>query len=140
MRIINKKQKKFTGGTRSEVEKVCLNCGKPYLTVFKTQKYCSTRCYEQYKSKNKIGRVCRKCGKRFSVQWQSHLTTCPTCRGKDRKLKKSPEKTECLNCGKTFRPFEIRCDAKGIHPAGLEFCCIQCLEAYERKTGHEYNP
>lgn len=37
---------------------------------------------------------------------------------------------KCANCGKWFLPFQITVDEIGIHPAGKDFCSIDCTDAY----------
>lgn len=141
MKIIRRRRSKSMSGTgsRARLEKICANCERTFLADSNSQKYCSRECYEKHKSESKIHRYCRQCGKKFSVSWKSKLTMCPTCRGRVRLPPKAPEMTSCPNCGKRFRPFEITHDAKGIHPAGIKFCCIRCMKAYERSAEHEYN-
>lgn len=50
-----------------KIEKVCLNCGKTFLTLNQEAKYCSINCYGDYNSQ-KIERKCKYCGKSFKVK------------------------------------------------------------------------
>lgn len=81
----------------------CKCCGTEFYAEHKEKKYCSRACYRIARSKP-----------------QPHFNE-----NAPRRVKR------CKHCGKKFRPLEIRIDEYGIHPAGVEYCCIQCMEAEE---------
>lgn len=59
------------GGAIMENEKICKECGKPFIPTKKRQKYCDRIHY----------RPCPSCGKQIEIKWLSNPTPrCDDCR------------------------------------------------------------
>ena len=112
-------------------KKRCKRCGEEFIAHASSQKYCD-KCRGELGLK--VAKICIECGMRFETVCTSKLDTCPVCRNKP--PRNVPEYDEamikhCKHCGKKFKEREIRIDEYGIHPAGVDYCCIQCMEAEE---------
>lgn len=121
-----------------EYYKECPKCGKTFVTKEIHKKYCSDECRKE--ATKKVRRVCIKCGLDFHISAYSQIKTCSVCRNNTREDtgqrryfdEDAPRRVKrCKHCGKEFKEGEIRIDEYGIHPAGVDYCCIQCMEAEE---------
>lgn len=126
----------------TKVEKICVNCGKPYFvgvsSVIETSRFCSHSCKSSYtvKKMNEENRVdwaektCPQCGKQYSVK-PSHKDRNSYCSKKcmDAARMRRTNFT-CPNCGKEFtrRNSHVRSENS--------FCSLKCFLQY-RPTGLE---
>jgi hypothetical protein len=64
------------------VEKICKNCGKPFITEDNRRRICDT-CKEEYTKKHSVRyngeKICKCCGKPFIAE-TSRKSICDTCR------------------------------------------------------------
>ena len=64
------------------VEKICKNCGKPFIAEDNRRKICDT-CKEEYTKKHSVNynveKICKCCGKPFIAE-TSRKRLCDTCR------------------------------------------------------------
>jgi len=125
------------------MEILCKNCGKSFKVanwqIKKGTKYCSHECYWEDKrgGKKKEEKVCIECGEKFLQEtWESKRKFCShECYWKNKKKLKD---IDCLNCGKTFEPYNLK----------TKFCSKKCSGEYIRKQnnkiciqcGKEYHP
>ena len=120
------KRKRF-GETR-QYTKTCVICGKTFVTNKQFQVTCSRACSTVHSH--------RQTSERRKKERLSRLTA-----GEKRMYIEGDElpPRHCLQCGKLFRPYEIKLDKYGIHPAGLNFCCYQCCENYFKGGSNNEN-
>ena len=86
--------------------KKCEYCGEEFYAEHKERKYCSRACSNIARGKHP---------RRYF----------------DENAPRKVKRKRCKHCGKQFKEGEIRIDEHGIHPAGVDYCCIQCMEAEE---------
>lgn len=83
---------------------VCPNCGKFFVPLVYSRKYCD-KCHgtiKYYKKVPKEKRVCKKCGKEFLSTRKSQWFCTDICRESYHSKKVFFDKV-CAFCGKTFR-------------------------------------
>lgn len=110
-------------------EKICENCGKPFLARGSTRKYCSHECYSS-SIRTEVEQFCQQCGKpylaNFSEVKKGRSKYCShECQSKS--MKTSVERT-CGQCGKKFfaKPSMIK------RGAG-KFCSYSCRTKAKNK-------
>lgn len=117
----------------------CAYCGKSFMQMHGTQKYCSAACRENYhKDKASIKgksativrkqttepRACRQCGASFIPKIPQQVFCSRACsRRGERKHHRRGESYTCKYCGKTFIPRA---------PAFTTYCSRECFFAYRR--------
>lgn len=78
--------------------KICVNCGKEFVTPYKDRKFCSWSCYNERRGV-KSPQKCLNCGKEFQPSRNRGMKFCSwECYNKYR----SPTVFVCLQCGKEF--------------------------------------
>lgn len=114
------------------IEKICENCGMPFLTYPSNhRKFCSKECsatksWESRKHAKMVTLTCQNCGKQFE------LKACET-RVKENKVhycsakcrddaRRTGNKIKCRNCGELFYSTRNR------------FCCKHCASEYKSKN------
>lgn len=130
----------------------CIICGKIFRIKkqrIKTAKYCSRKCRDLGKRKNRIRKNCLQCGKEFELrpsEIDKNIVLCSwECRKKYRIGKNairpwSQIKRKCEICGKEFYVSKYKAK-KGIG----RFCSQKCMfkwrsQIQRGKTHPRYNP
>lgn len=106
------------------VKHICKFCGEEYKDYFKDSKYCSRKCYEDFRKANvKLkDKQCPICGEWFKPKTSSTIYCSKECRGisdRNRML------CYCDNCGKPFERIKSEVDKNTKH-----FCSNQCKYEY----------
>ena len=104
--------KRHAGEQDIPIEKECKNCGKKFLTIYKSREFCSETCGEAYRITTGRGYCSDECREKDRLQ----------------KAIRDGNYIPCEQCGKNF----IRSNLAS------RFCCKECYEKY-RET-HKKTP
>ena len=109
------------GDNMGKVKHVCEFCGKPFENYFKTTKYCSKKCYNDYKSAHSKlkNHICPNCGKVFDAHDSSTIYCSKKCADESQRNRVS---CVCENCGKKFERAKNAVDKSDRH-----FCSKECF-------------
>lgn len=117
---------------RKEREYKCEQCGKQFLSVKKSPKYCSKKCqYYRMNTRPIITKKCEYCGEEFKTKRTDQRFCSKTCRNK--KIAKNRLNTSkvpnitCCQCGKEFYLPKCRLPKDGQK----RFCSIKCKGEYK---------
>jgi len=83
----HKEQVRYRKDNRREIDNVCQQCGKEFITIAnKGRKFCSAACAQKYRRQNglnDIKAVCCVCGKEFTTDKYRPKKTCSkSCAGR----------------------------------------------------------
>lgn len=112
-------------------EKVCAQCGKPFVSQTERGMYCSNRCkyhasYERCKGKGKYRKVCPHCGKEFWAARRPQVYCSNECRfaGRAKKWNQKPSgPRKCEYCGQEFL----------LKTGNQRFCSFKCQQKSQRE-------
>lgn len=106
------------------IKHICKHCGNEYEDYFKSSKYCSRKCYEDFRKENaKLkDKQCPVCGRLFKPQNSSIIYCSKECSGIANR-----NRTTCCcdNCGKSFERIKSEVDKNKRH-----FCSKKCMYEY----------
>ena len=117
------------GDTMVKIKKICEGCGNVFISAAK--RFCSRKCYEEWRQSLKITRICKQCGKKINTRgariFCSH-ECCVEWRRTNTNWRGTRIKRVCKQCNKIFfaKKSEIR---KG----GGKFCSRKCYDEWQSK-------
>ena len=110
----------------NKVEKICEYCGNSYSTYNcwkDTARFCSKRCFYEYKNKHKkiYHKICPQCNKSYVTTREDQICCSVDCRGK---LDRKRHTLVCETCGKQFERINSEVSKTQRH-----YCSIECKRA-----------
>ena len=102
----------------------CEFCGKEYKNYFKESKYCSSKCYNDFRKLNArlVEKPCPNCGTMFKPHDSNTIYCSRKCAGEANQVRES---CVCDNCGKLFTRIESELNKHSMH-----FCSKECMKSY----------